>query len=30
MFPRRVIPIEAGGDPEEIATRVREHLRDLS
>ena len=30
MFPRRVIPIDAGGDPEEIATRVRERLRDLS
>jgi dTMP kinase len=30
MFPRRVIPIEAGGDPDEIATRIREHLRDLS
>ena len=30
MFPRRVIPIDAGGDPEEIATSIREHLRDLS
>jgi dTMP kinase len=30
MFPRRVIPIDAAGDPEAVAARVREHLRDLS
>ena len=30
MFPRRVIPVDAGRDPEEIAHDVREQLRDLS
>jgi dTMP kinase len=30
MFPRRVIPVDAGGTPEEIATFVRDQLRDLS
>jgi dTMP kinase len=30
MFPRRVIPVDASGKPEEIATFIREQLRDLS
>ena len=30
MFPRRVIPVDAGGEPTEIATFVRERVRDLS
>jgi dTMP kinase len=30
MFPRRVIPIDAARPPEEIASHVREQLRDLS
>jgi dTMP kinase len=30
MFPQRVIPVDAGRDPEEIAGEVREQLRDLS
>lgn len=30
MFPRRVIPVDAGREPEKIAEDLREQLRDLS
>ena len=30
MFPLRVIPVDAGGRPDEIASFVRERVRDLS
>jgi dTMP kinase len=30
MFPQRVVPIDAGRDPKEVAADIREQLRDLS